>query len=124
MGCGRGWVLPLLLRETGGVDPWGDLTAFCFSDNLTGTAAGFLSGCRLFFLPHGDTHLGTDLSGGGPSKTGRGGGSCYMSNLVKLKTPSLNSGVTAQRLEMRRSERVGEAGSLCRRTLGQATEEC
>ena len=74
MGCGRGWVLPLLLRETGGVDPWGDLTAFCFSDNLTGTAAGFLSGCRLFFLPHGDTHLGTDLSGGGPSKTGRGGG--------------------------------------------------
>ena len=47
-----------------------------------------------------------------------------MSILVKLKTPSLNSGVTAQRLEMRWSERVGEAGSLCRRTLGQATEEC
>ena len=54
----------------------------------------------------------------------RGGGSCYMSDLVKLKTPSLNSGVTAQRLKMRQSERVGEAGSLCRRTLGQAAEAC
>ena len=53
-----------------------------------------------------------------------GWGSCYMSNLVKLKTPSLNSGVTAQRLKMRQSERVGEAGSLCRRTLGQAAEAC
>jgi len=47
-----------------------------------------------------------------------------MSDLVKLKTPSLNSGVTAQRLKMRQSERVGEAGSLCRRTLGQAAEAC
>lgn len=49
---------------------------------------------------------------------------CVRLSQVKDTFPELWSYFTAQRLEMRRSERVGEAGGLCRRTPGQAAGVC
>ena len=54
--------------ETGRVDPWGALSAFCFSESPTATGTWFIIRLPPIFPPRGDTHLGTDLSGGGPSQ--------------------------------------------------------
>lgn len=67
---GKGEASRSPLPETGGVDPWGDLSAFCFSDSPTGTGTWFIIRLLSIFPPRGDTHLGSDLSGGGPSQTG------------------------------------------------------